>query len=158
MTPRRLARPALAMTTAALLAVASVAGCSSDSSSPSGDTATSEGDAYQIVPDAVVTVGLAQIEALADDVVAAMPSERSTTGVQQIYDDWSGFEGTIKQNSVDSYLDLEDALSTLKNGVEQDDRAKAERGAADLHAAASAYLLSHPGTAATTAPTGGGAP
>ncbi len=73
--------------------------------------------------------------------------------VDQIYDTWYGIEGTIKKNSSDLYLDMEDGLGAIKNGVDQNDAEKAQKGSTDFSAAASKYLQQWPGTGGSTTTT-----
>jgi hypothetical protein len=117
-------------------------GGSSDTSSPE----------EVIVPDAEVTAGIAKL----DDQIAlalttlATDQAKAKALVDQIYDTWYGIEGTIKKNSADLYLDMEDGLGAVKNGVDQNDATKAQKGSTDFSAAASKYLQQWPGTDGST--------
>jgi hypothetical protein len=80
----------------------------------------------------------------------ASDQAKARTQVDAVYDTWYSIEGTIKQNSSDLYLDMEDGLGAVKNGVDQNDAAKAKKGSTDFSAAASKYLQEWPGTGGST--------
>ncbi len=92
-----------------------VSACGDDSGSgSSATTAESESGTSPedvIVPDSEVTAGLNQsvtdMHALADGV-----ADRTATDDQfeEIHEGWESYEGTVKQNDVEAYLGLEDAL------------------------------------------------
>jgi len=154
--PRRL----VAVPVVALIAVLGLTGACSSSSKDDGSAAvttpagssdtTSPEDV--IVPDAQVTAGIADI----DDQIALVLTTLSTdqakakTQVDAVYDTWYSIEGTIKENSSDLYLDMEDGLGAVKNGVDQNDATKAKKGSTDFSAAASKYLQEWPGTGGST--------
>jgi hypothetical protein len=117
-------------------------GGSSDTSSPE----------EVIVSDAEVTAGIAKVDDQIALALATLPTDQAKAKavVDQVYDTWYGIEGTIKQNSSDLYLDMEDGLGAVKNGVDQSDAEKAQKGSTDFSAAASKYLQQWPGTAGST--------
>ena len=137
-----------------------VAACGSDSSSSSTTeasasegTASSDEDAesaeseegHEVVPDAQVTAGLAELETMGTAVVAAANAgNASTADVDAMYDKWATFEGTIKQNEVDLYLTMEDSLAGLRAAAEQNDGPAATTSMKALSDASAAYLAKHP--------------
>ena len=125
-----------------------VATAPSDSSG-SSDTSSPE---EVIVSDAEVTAGIAELDDQIALALTTLPIDQSNAKVivDQVYDTWYGIEGTIKQNSKDLYLDMEDGLGAVKNGVDQNDLTKAEKGSTDFSAAASKYLQQWPGQSASS--------
>ena len=134
-----------------------VAACGSDSkSSSTTEAAASEGTAssdedaeseegHEVVPDAEVTAGLAELETMGAAVVAAANAgNASTADVDAMYDKWATFEGTIKQNEVDLYLTMEDSLAGLRAAAEKNDGPGATTSMKALSDAAAAYLAKHP--------------
>lgn len=136
---------------APLVAVA----CGSDddsSSSPDATTAAAgssadeggSGGQYEIVPDAEVAAGLATtITTLGT--LTADPSTATDEAVDGVFESWESYEGTVKQNEVASYLDLEDALAQFKDGAEAGDAAKMAAATQAFSTAAADYLAKHPG-------------
>jgi len=150
--PRLAAAPTRCLGLAVVVTLALVgAGCSSESTTGSGATATTVAG-YQIVPDAVVTAGLHQVENLSDTLATDLSANqtKAKATVATIYELWSGFEGTIKANAVASYLDMEDAMGKMKAGVDAGTTAEVQTGSATFAAAADKYRLTWPGT--TTPP------
>jgi hypothetical protein len=139
------------------LPVGLVAACGSDSkSSSTTEAAASEGAAssdedaeseegHEVVPDAQVTAGLAELETMGAAVVAAANAgNASTADVDAMYDEWATFEGTIKQNEVDLYLTMEDSLAGLRAAAEKNDGPGATTSMKALSDASAAYLAKHP--------------
>ena len=148
-------RRTLALLTAPTIVLAlALAGCSSSSDGGSGVANTTEGSSYEIVSDAQVAAGLATVQSQLAEVVATLPTDQ--TGAQalvsQAYDTWYTFEGTIKEHSKNQYLDLEDALGSVKTGTDRNDQARVAQGAAAFDTAAAAYLSQWPGGAGGTEP------
>ena len=149
----RLAR--LLLLCGALTIPAGVAACGSDASSSdasapaegAGDTTLAEEEAgeYEIVPDSEVTAGLAELEEMGAAAVAATGAgSGSVDDVDEMYEKWASFEGTIKQNKVDLYLTMEDSMASLRSAVEEGDTASATEAMAALSEASAAYLEEHP--------------
>lgn len=158
---RRLTAVVVALALAAPLSL--TAACSSARDGGSAQTADTEGSTGTsspeevIVSDAEVSAGIAAVDDQIALALATLPTDQAKAKavVEQVYDTWYGIEGTIKQNSKDLYLDMEDGLGGVKNGVDQNDAAKAEKGSTDFSAAASEYLQqwpSLPASSSTKAP------
>jgi hypothetical protein len=115
----------------------------------SSDTSSPE---EVIVSDAEVTAGIAKLDDSIALTLTTLPTDQAKAKamVDDIYDTWYGIEGTIKKNSSDLYLDMEDGLGAIKNGVDQNDAQKAQKGSTDFSAAASKYLQQWPGTGGST--------
>ena len=154
-------RLAAAVVVLAVLGPLSVtAACSSDkkASSPQFGTVTTGGSSDTsspeeiIVSDAEVSAGIAKVDDQIALAITTLPIDQSNAKVivDQVYDTWYGIEGTIKQNSKDLYLDMEDGLGAVKNGVDQNDADKAHTGSTDFSAAASKYLQQWPGQSASS--------
>ena len=117
--------------------------------SSSATTAASSDDTGEpedvIVPDATVTAGLKQaitdMNTLADGVANGTATDDQ---FEEVHEGWESFEGTVKQNDVDSYLALEDALAAMQKAVSEKDAAAAKTAASDFETAANAYLAKHP--------------
>jgi hypothetical protein len=129
-------------------------GCSSSAPKTAPSATTAGGSIYEVVPDERVTAGLVSVQALNGQAVARLATDQAAAQelVDEIYDDWYAFEGTIKTNSIDLYLALEDGLGAMKNGIDQKDADKAATGAAAFATAADRYLQQWPGTAPGTTP------
>ena len=153
---RRLAAVVVALSIIAPLGV--TAACSSSkkgtvqTETTTGGSSDTSSPEEVIVSDAEVTAGIAEL----DDQIALVLTTLSTdqakakTQVDAVYDTWYSIEGTIKENSSDLYLDMEDGLGAVKNGVDQNDATKAKKGSTDFSAAASKYLQEWPGTGGST--------
>jgi hypothetical protein len=149
--PRRLAAVAIAVTVALTLGLSACSSDTKDAGTNPADTMAQSADTSPedvIVADSVVTAGIAKV----DDQIAlaltqlATDQDQAKASVEAAYQTWYSFEGTVKQNSQDLYLDMEDGMGAVKNGVDQNDAAKAEQGSKDFSAAASKYLQQWPGT------------
>ena len=108
-----------------------------------------------IVSDAEVSAGIANVDDQIALALTILPTDQAKAKavVEQVYDTWYGIEGTIKQHSKDLYLDMEDGLGAVKNGVDQNDATKAQKGSTDFSAAASKYLQQWPSLPASTTTT-----
>ena len=62
-----------------------------------------------------------------------------------MYDAWFAFEGTVRKNDKNSYLDMEDGLALIKAGADQNNAEKVAKGVAAFDKAANEYLAAHPG-------------
>jgi hypothetical protein len=114
------------------------------SSDESSDDAADEEGEYEIVSDAEVATGLADtITTLGT--LTADPSTATDEAVDEVFEGWERYEGTIKQNEVASYLDFEDALASFKDAAEAGDAAKMAAATETFSTAAAAYLTAHPG-------------
>lgn len=132
----------------AVLAVAAsaVTGCGGGSDDGAAKGTTTTAPEERIVPDSVVTAGLATLKgqaAEAESLIATDPvaAEKAAAAAQET---WLGFEGTVKKNETDMYLRFEDALSDLNLGAQKGSVEQVKRGAADLRATAGDYLAAHP--------------
>jgi hypothetical protein len=155
---RRLVTVVVALAVLGPLSV--TAACSSDKHGGSAqvDTTTGGGSSDTsspeevIVSDAEVTAGIATLDDQIALALTTLPTDQAKAKavVDEVYDTWYGIEGTIKKNSSDLYLDMEDGLGAVKNGVDQNDAEKAQKGSTAFSAAASKYLQQWPGTGSTT--------
>lgn len=115
----------------------------SEGSSAAGDEEGEEGE-YEIVSDAAVATGLAStITTLGT--LTADPSTATDEAVDEVFEEWESYEGTIKQNEVASYLDLEDALASFKDAAEAGDAVKMASATEAFSVASAVYLAKHPG-------------
>ena len=152
-------RLAIVVVALAVIGPLGAAACSSSKKEPVQSTGTSAAGSSDttspeevIVSDAEVTAGIAEIDDQIALALTTLPTDqaKAKTVVGQVYDTWYGIEGTIKKNSSDLYLDMEDGLGAVKNGVDQNDAEKAQKGSTDFSAAASKYLQQWPGTGGST--------
>ncbi|HEY8093500.1 MAG TPA: hypothetical protein VID93_06935, partial [Acidimicrobiales bacterium] len=114
----------------ALTAPLGLVACGSSSSS-SGSTsnesaesseAAEESEGHEVVPDSEVTAGLAALLKLGATAVANVAAGQGSTGdLDAMEAKWASFEGTIKQNEVDLYLEMEDNLANLRSAVKDGD-------------------------------------
>jgi len=153
---RRRATIGSSLAASALVVVlgAGLAACGSDSASGSSTTAAASGDtddaavtsdsgAYEIVSDATVAAGIADTITTLTTLSAA-PATATADAVKDVFEGWESYEGTVKQNDVDTYLALEDALGAFKKAAEAGDQSGLAKATADFSTAASTYLTSHP--------------
>ena len=139
---------------AAVVAVAGLAlavpACSS--SKTSGGSSSTQAPEDQLVSAADVAAGLAGIQQL--NSTAALTLDRDQAGAKatldQVETSWRTIEGTVKHNDVNAYLDFEDALGSLRNGVDQNNVDKATTAAAAFATHASTYLDTWPADGAAT--------
>jgi hypothetical protein len=128
---------------AAILVVVPLAGCSSDSSSssstPSAEASSSKPE-DQRTTDAAVATGLKEIDKLATQIAEA-PAEQGQTLSEGIEPLWQPIEGTVQENSQETYDALEGAFTKLESG----DVTQAQDGARAASDAIDAYLADYPG-------------
>jgi hypothetical protein len=141
---------------AALAAALLSVGCSSTTETkagsstiaPAGSTppGTASGSDYQLVPDAEVTAGLAEVRRLAAQIKATLATDQAEAErlSAEMYDVWFEFEGTVRKNEKNLYLQMEDGLAAVKAGAEQNRPDKVDKGLVDLDAGADQYLAKHP--------------
>lgn len=133
---------------------AAVAGCGTPgevASAPPPATAAGGGasttEPTAIVPDAVVTAGLAVVRqraaAVRDALAAGRQDEAKATG-KGMYEAWYPFEATVRQNEKDLYLQMEDGLADIQAGARDNKPDRVDRGLKDLDEGATAYLGKHP--------------
>lgn len=143
--PRHRALGRLAVV-AMLMAPTGLVACGSDDDASSSDSATTTTAPEQkISSDADVAVGLAQLQALVDELEAAGPdTTRAATARDAMTPVWLDIEGTIKRNEPDIYIDIEDSMALLSASVEGDEE-KGAVGLADIRSSMAAYLEKYPG-------------
>ncbi len=113
-------------------------GSSSSSGSTSNESAESseaaeESEGHEVVPDSEVTAGLAALQKLGATAVANVAAGQGSTGdLDAMEAKWASFEGTIKQNEVDLYLEMEDNLANLRSAVKDGDSTAATAAMAAL--------------------------
>lgn len=129
---------------AAALAVVALAGCSSSGDSTSTDTAASSAASArpedQRTTDAAVATGLNGIKDLVTQIAAADAAEGQalSDGIEPL---WAPVEGTVQENSQETYDALEGAFTKLESG----DATQAQEGAREATDAIDAYLAQYPG-------------
>lgn len=114
---------------------------------PSGGTSVDgAGSGYKIVPAAEVKAGLTEVRAMAAGVKATLAAggTYAEADVRKMYDRWFLFEGSVRQNDKNLYLQMEDGLAAIKAGVEQKRPDKVDRGLKDLEDGSSSYLVKFP--------------
>jgi hypothetical protein len=110
-----------------------------------GPSATAE--PAEIVPDSVVTAGLAQVRLHAGKVaesLAAGDQNGAKEHAKEMYDAWYAFEATVRKNDKDLYLQIEDGLADIQAGARDNKADRVQRGTRDLDEGADAYLGKHP--------------
>lgn len=131
----------------AAAAFVTLVGCSSDSSTPAdstGDTASASptGTTPEDLrtSDAAVAKGMNDINSLAADIAAAPAAQGKTLsdGIEPL---WMPIEGTVQENSQETYDAYEGAFTLLESG----DVTKAQEGAKAVDDATTAYLADFPG-------------
>ena len=140
----RITRATIALSTIAF-AAAILTGCGSSSGSDASTSSTT-GSSYKVVPAAVVTTGLGEVRAIAQGLAAAR-AESETKGraeLDRMYTKWFTFEGTVRKNDKNLYLEMEDGLGGMKIGVQGNRPDRITRGLADFESAVDAYLKAFP--------------
>lgn len=143
-------RPLVALTIAVALITLVGTACSSKSSSDSvgqGEaTTTTAGSTYELVSDEVVSAGLAEVRQMAAQVKVTLATDQAAAEalVTEMYDKWFAFEGTIRKNDKNLYLQMEDGLAAIKSGAQLNNMEKVDKGIADLEEGATGYLSAHP--------------
>jgi hypothetical protein len=129
----------------AAAALVTLVGCSSGSSSSSAEAPAASSTASARPEDArtdaaTVAVGVAALKDLATQIAGASGDQGKTLadGIEPI---WQPIEGTVQENSQETYDAFEGAFSQLESG----DATQAAEGARALAAAADAYLAEFPG-------------
>jgi hypothetical protein len=111
------------------------------------EAATSTRPEDVIVTEAEVTQGLVDVRAMAAETVGELSADaaKANRTAEAMYDRWFEFEGTVRHTDTDLYLQMEDGLSGIKAGIEDQDPERVQRGIDDLEQAATAYLASQQG-------------
>ncbi len=127
----------------AAVALVSLAGCSSSSTSEASAPAASAsaGKAEDLrTTDAAVAVGMKAIDALVAQIAAAPAAEGKalSEGIEPL---WQPIEGTVQENSQETYDAYEGGFTLLESG----DATKAAEGAKAVTEATAAYLAKFPG-------------
>ena len=128
----------------AAVALVALAGCSSGSSTSteaavSASASSSKPEDQRTTP-AAVAVGMTAINDLAAQIAAA-PAAQGKTLSEGIEPLWQPIEGTVQENSQETYDAYEGAFTLLESG----DVTKAQQGAKDVNTATEAYLAQFPG-------------
>ena len=126
----------------AALAVVALAGCGGDNSSSSSpsDSSTPARPEDQRTTDAAVATGMNAIDELAAKIAEA-PAAQGATLSEGIEPLWQPIEGTVQENSQETYDAYEAAFTQLESG----DVAQAAEGARAVSTATDAYLADFPG-------------
>jgi hypothetical protein len=126
----------------AAVAVVALAGCGgSDSASPEASSSPSATQPEDLrTTDAAVADGMNQINDLAAQIAAA-PAEQGKTLSEGIEPLWQPIEGTVQENSQETYDAYEGAFTKLESG----DVTQAQEGAKAVSEATDAYLADYPG-------------
>ncbi len=129
----------------AAAALVALVGCSSDDSTSTGDSASSPSESSTMpedlrTTDAAVAEGMNDINKLAADIAAA-PAAQGKTLSEGIEPLWMPIEGTVQENSQETYDAYEGAFTLLESG----DVTKAAEGAKAVDEATTAYLEQFPG-------------
>lgn len=125
----------------AVVALGSLVGCSSSdtSSSPAASASSTKAEDLRTT-DAAVATGLKAIDDLAQQIAEA-PAEQGQTLSEGIEPLWQPIEGTVQENSQETYDALEAAFTQLESG----DVTQAQDGARAASDAIDAYLAQFPG-------------
>jgi len=95
---------------------------------------------------AEVTAGLADVRQQAATIKTTLTTDQAGAEAQSraMYDRWFEFEGTVRKNDKNLYLQMEDGLAAIKAGAEQNRADKVDKGLKDLEEGATAYLVKFP--------------
>jgi hypothetical protein len=129
----------------AAAALVTLVACSSDDSTSTADGTSSASETEDTpedlrTTDAAVAEGMNDINKLAADIAAA-PAAQGQTLSEGIEPLWMPIEGTVQENSQETYDAYEGAFTLLESG----DVTKAQEGAKAVDEATTAYLEQFPG-------------
>ncbi len=129
---------------AAIVGVLGLSACG-DSAATSAPTSSTVSPSYSIVPPAKVSAGLAEVQRMAAALQATLATDQkaATADLEKMYTTWYEFEGTIRANDKDLYLQMEDGLGSIKLGVQENRPDRITSGMVDLTAGATAYLAAN---------------
>lgn len=133
------------LTVAVVAAVSLLAACGSDDDADSSSTSDAvTGASYEIVSDAAVAQGYAD---MIDEMTAlsADPGSADAAALDGVEKMWRSFEGTVKQKDPESYLASEEALDSFLEAGEPKDGATMTTATAKMSETAATYLAAHPG-------------
>lgn len=134
-----------ARTALAALAVGALAACGSDKA-PTGPAAASTSSVtdpeHVIVSDAAAAKGLAETVAKMTTLAADPPAAADGEAVEAL---WASYEGTVKKNDTQAYLDFEDELGSYRDAAKAGDAAAMRKALASFSATSTTYLQKHPG-------------
>jgi len=99
---------------------------------------------HAVVPDAVVTQGLAATQQLLADIESGKITDKDKA-LDAVEVSWASYEGTIKQNEVEMYLAFEDALAAMQKAVKAGNKADITTAKTKFATTAQTYLAKHPG-------------
>ena len=137
---------------AGALTLTGLAACGSDtktststSSSASSSASSSSADPHtKVSSDADVAVGLRKMLTQAEEVVdAGSDKTKAEAAGDELHETWEEVEGTVKQKEPDTYTQIEEDLSLLRDADK--DAATKESAEQDLASTIEAYLAKHPG-------------
>jgi hypothetical protein len=136
----------LGVAVVALLCLALLTACGGDDN-PTTDNATQATRPEDVkVPMAEVLQKLPTIVAGGEAAAAAAGTGDFDTALaeyEELHEVWEEIEGTIKDTDLDSYEKLETAQSLIRDGAENDDAARVEKGAADQATTANAFIAAN---------------
>ena len=125
----------------AVAALVALVGCGTSSTSDTSSASPSSSKPEdQRTSDAAVAAGMNDINALAAEIAAA-PAAQGKTLSEGIEPLWQPIEGTVQENSQETYDAYEGAFTLLESG----DVTKAQEGAKAVNEATEAYLAEFPG-------------
>ena len=99
---------------------------------------------HAVVPDAVVTQGLAATQQLLADIESGKTTDKDKA-LDAVEVSWASYEGTIKKNEVELYLAFEDALAAMQKAVKASNSADITTAKTKFATTAQTYLAKHPG-------------
>ena len=130
---------------AALLLVGAAAGCSSDDKKSTSTTVAVTSPEEHQADDAAVTAGLGRMVASSAAITAKVAAgSKVTDAADQLEADWSEVEGTVKTNDPDTYLAIEDGITSLDTAAKDGDATGALKASTALSTAIAGYLVKHP--------------
>ena len=142
MSRTRLSRLGLATAAGLTTLTLTLAACGSSGGSSQSAT-TTEAPEDKIVPDAQVTAGLAATQATMAQLIAD-PTAATDKALDDMFNGWVAYEGTVKKNEVEMYLTFEDALAAFTKAGKAKDAAGMTAAAATFADTAKSYLAKHP--------------
>ncbi|MEO5901430.1 MAG: hypothetical protein ABIR68_15070 [Ilumatobacteraceae bacterium] len=128
---------------AVVLAGALLGACGSGDKG-SSTTAPITQETYVTVPAAQVNAGLAGTQA-AMDALVAVPATATTAAVDAVNNAWLVYEGNIRIDDAQAYLDAEDALALFAVAAKKADGTGMKSAADKFRTMATAYTAAHPG-------------
>lgn len=128
---------------AALVLGALLGACGSDAETGADTTTTTAGSGYEEIPMAQVLTQIPTMLAAGESAQAAAEADdfdQVLADYEELHEVWEAVEGTIKATDRDLYEAIETAQSLIKDGGENEDADRVDKGARDQASALDRFV------------------